>query len=73
MKKATLLFLLVLSSAISFCQNFTKEWVSDSLFLKPESALLTLQNKLFISRILTANTLQKMEMGLFPQSKQMVR
>jgi sugar lactone lactonase YvrE len=39
MKKVTLLFLLVLSSAISFCQNFTKEWVSDSLFLKPESAL----------------------------------
>lgn len=34
-----LLFLLVLSSTISFCQNFSKEWVSDSLFLKPESAL----------------------------------
>jgi DNA-binding beta-propeller fold protein YncE len=39
MKKTMLLFLLVLSSTISFCQNFSKEWVSDSLFLKPESAL----------------------------------
>jgi len=39
MKKETLLFLFVLSSTISFCQSFSKEWVSDSLFLKPESAL----------------------------------
>ncbi|PJJ07803.1 sugar lactone lactonase YvrE [Flavobacterium sp. 1] len=39
MKKTTLLFLLVLSSTICFCQSFSKEWVSDSLFLKPESAL----------------------------------
>ncbi|MDD5151788.1 MAG: hypothetical protein PHC28_15135, partial [Flavobacterium sp.] len=39
MKKTTILFLLALSSTISFCQSFSREWVSDSLFLKPESAL----------------------------------
>jgi sugar lactone lactonase YvrE len=39
MKKATLLVSFVLSSIICFCQSFTREWITDSLFLKPESAL----------------------------------
>jgi sugar lactone lactonase YvrE len=28
-----------LSSTICFCQSFSREWITDSLFLKPESAL----------------------------------
>jgi DNA-binding beta-propeller fold protein YncE len=39
MKKIVLLTLLVLSSTICFCQSFLRVWTSDSLFLKPESAL----------------------------------
>ncbi|WP_461633089.1 SMP-30/gluconolactonase/LRE family protein [Labilibaculum euxinus] len=52
MKKTLLLFLLLLSSTISFCQNFSKEWVSDSLFLKPESALFDSSERIvYISNI----------------------
>jgi DNA-binding beta-propeller fold protein YncE len=39
MKKTALLILLVLSSTFCFCQEFSRVWVTDSLFLKPESAL----------------------------------
>jgi len=39
MRKIILLVLLILSSATCFCQNFSRVWESDSLFLKPESAL----------------------------------
>ena len=39
MRKITLVILFVLNSTICFCQSFSKAWVSDSLFLKPESAL----------------------------------
>lgn len=52
MKKITLLFLLLLSSTISFCQSFSKVWVSDSLFLKPESALFDSSKRIvYISNI----------------------
>ncbi len=39
MKKILLLTLLALSSTICFGQSFSRVWISDSLFLKPESAL----------------------------------
>lgn len=39
MKKIILLTLLVLSSIIGFNQSFSRIWITDSLFLKPESAL----------------------------------
>lgn len=39
MKEIILLTLLVLSSTICFGQSFSRVWISDSLFLKPESAL----------------------------------
>lgn len=52
MKKITLSILLVLSSTICFCQNFSREWTSDSLFLKPESALYDpLKEIVYISNI----------------------
>lgn len=52
MKKTTLLFLLVLSSTICFCQSFSREWITDSLFLKPESALFDSSKKVvYISNI----------------------
>lgn len=52
MKKATLLVLFVLSSIICFCQSFTREWVTDSVFLKPESALFDSSKQIvYISNI----------------------
>ncbi|MFI0431471.1 SMP-30/gluconolactonase/LRE family protein [Mariniflexile sp. HMF6888] len=52
MKKTTLLFLLLLSSTISFCQSFSEVWVSDSLFLKPESAVFDSSKRIvYISNI----------------------
>jgi hypothetical protein len=39
MKKIILLTLLALSSIICFSQSFSRIWITDSLFLKPESAL----------------------------------
>lgn len=52
MKKTTLLFLLVLSSTICFCQSFSREWITDSLFLKPESALFDSSKQIvYISNI----------------------
>ncbi|PKQ68499.1 hypothetical protein BZG01_04615 [Labilibaculum manganireducens] len=39
MKKIKIIILLVLSSTIGFCQSFSRAWVTDSLFCKPESAL----------------------------------
>ncbi|MCM0667673.1 hypothetical protein [Flavobacterium tyrosinilyticum] len=52
MKKIVLILFATLISAITFSQNITKEWVSDSLFLKPESALYDFSKKiLYISNI----------------------
>ncbi|MGQ8336633.1 SMP-30/gluconolactonase/LRE family protein [Sunxiuqinia sp. A32] len=52
MKKIGLLILLVLSSTICFCQSFSREWVTDSLFRKPESALFDpSQQIVYISNI----------------------
>lgn len=39
MRKILLLTFFLLTSTICFCQSFSRVWVSDSLFLKPESAL----------------------------------
>ncbi|MFV0537941.1 MAG: SMP-30/gluconolactonase/LRE family protein [Dysgonomonas sp.] len=39
MKKTLLLTLFVSISTICFCQSLSRVWISDSLFLKPESAL----------------------------------
>jgi hypothetical protein len=52
MKKTAPLILTVLSSTICFCQSFSKEWISDSLFLKPESALFDSSKQIvYISNI----------------------
>lgn len=52
MKKTILSTLFILSSIICFCQNCSRVWVSDSLFLKPESALYdTNKDILYISNI----------------------
>ena len=52
MKKVILLTLLALSSTISFGQSFSRAWISDSLFLKPESALYDPSKKIvYISNI----------------------
>lgn len=49
-KKTSLLLLLI--SVVAFGQNATKVWVSDSLFLKPESALYDASKKIvYISNI----------------------
>lgn len=39
MRKTLLLTLFLLYSTICFCQSLSRIWISDSLFLKPESAL----------------------------------
>lgn len=39
MRKDVLLVLLVFISVPCFCQTLTREWTSDTIFLKPESAL----------------------------------
>ncbi|MFT3919647.1 SMP-30/gluconolactonase/LRE family protein [Cloacibacterium sp.] len=52
MKKIIQLALLTISSTICFSQNLSKAWVSDSLFLKPESALYDpSKNIVYISNI----------------------
>lgn len=52
MKKTILILFTTLISAITFSQNITKLWESDSLFLKPESALYDSSKKiLYISNI----------------------
>lgn len=52
MRKTVLLALFILSSTICFSQNFSRVWVSDSLFLKPESALYDSSKKtVYISNI----------------------
>ncbi|MFC4476370.1 hypothetical protein [Flavobacterium chungangensis] len=52
MKKIILILFTTLIPAITFSQNITKAWVSDSLFLKPESALYDSSKKiLYISNI----------------------
>ncbi len=52
MKKIIQLALLVFSSTICFGQSFSRVWVSDSLFLKPESALYDPSNEIvYISNI----------------------
>ncbi|URM36165.1 hypothetical protein [Flavobacterium anhuiense] len=52
MKKTILILSLALISAVTFSQNITKVWESDSLFLKPESALYDSEkNIVYISNI----------------------
>jgi len=52
MKKTILILFTTLISAITFSQNITKVWESDSLFLKPESALYDSSKKIvYISNI----------------------
>lgn len=52
MNRIALLTLLLLSSTICFCQSFSRVWTSDSLFLKPESALYDPAKKVvYISNI----------------------
>lgn len=52
MKKTSLLFFLGLIPAITFSQNSSRVWESDSLFLKPESALYDSSKKrVYISNI----------------------
>lgn len=52
MKKTILLLSIVLIPIITFSQNITKVWESDSLFLKPESALYDSSKKtMYISNI----------------------
>lgn len=52
MKKTILILAAALISAVTFSQNITKVWESDSLFLKPESALYDSSKKiLYISNI----------------------
>jgi len=52
MRKIVLFVLFVMSSIICFGQNFSKVWISDSLFLKPESALYdSLKDIIYISNI----------------------
>lgn len=52
MEKTILILFTTLISAITFSQNITKVWESDSLFLKPESALYDSSKKiLYISNI----------------------
>lgn len=52
MKKITFLIFIGLIPTFCFCQSFSQAWVSDSLFLKPESALFDSSKQIvYISNI----------------------
>jgi DNA-binding beta-propeller fold protein YncE len=52
MKKKVLLIIFVLISTICFCQSLSRVWITDSVFLKPESALFdSSKQAVYISNI----------------------
>lgn len=58
-----------MSSTICFCQNFSKVWISDSLFLKPESALYDPSKEIVYISNINGEYLAKDENGFISRIK----